>query len=242
MNNPSDSNPAADFFSGMTEHIEELRKRLLIAFLSLIAAIIGSFFFAQPLLAWFAMPIGGLKALQSIEITENMTAAMRVSLLSGMILASPVVFYQFLAFVLPGLNEKEKKYLWIFLPAMVLFFIVGAAFAFYVILPAAIPFLINFLGIRTAVRTGSYIQFTTGLIFWIGVSFELPVIIYILAKLGIVKASVLLEQWRIAIVICAIAAMLITPTTDPANMMLVMVPLILLYFLSVFCAKFAKKG
>ncbi|NMA13422.1 MAG: twin-arginine translocase subunit TatC, partial [Chloroflexi bacterium] len=115
-------------------------------------------------------------------------------------------------------------------------------FAFYVILPAAIPFLTSFLGIKTAIRTGSYIKFTTGLMFWIGVSFELPVVIYILAKVGVVNAALLLKEWRIAVVVCAVLAMVITPTTDPVNMMLVMVPLVLLYFLSVLFASFAKKG
>lgn len=239
-NNPSDS--GSEFLSGMSEHIEELRKRLLISFLALIVAVVAAFFFARPLMNWLALPMGGLSALQSIEITENMTAAMNVSLLAGIILASPMVFYQFLAFVLPGLKENEKRMIWLFLPAMILFFLIGAVFAFYVILPAAIPFLTSFLGIKTAIRTGSYIKFTTGLMFWIGVSFELPVVIYILAKVGVVNAALLLKEWRIAVVFCAVLAMVITPTTDPVNMMLVMVPLILLYFLSVLFASLAKKG
>ncbi len=238
--NPSES--GNEFLSGMGEHIEELRKRLLIAFLALIVAVVAAFFFARPLMNWLALPVGGLSALQSIEITENMTAAMNVSLLAGIILASPMVFYQFLAFVLPGLKENEKRMIWLFLPAMILFFMIGTVFAFYVILPAAIPFLTSFLGIKTAIRTGSYIKFATGLMFWIGVSFELPVIIYILAKVGVVNVALLLKEWRIAVVVCAVLAMVITPTTDPVNMMLVMVPLILLYFLSVLFASLAKKG
>mgnify|MGYP001035870413 FL=1 len=242
MSNSNPSESTNEFLTGMGEHIEELRKRLLIAFLTLITAVIASFFFARPLMNWLALPVGGLSALQSIEITENMTAAMNVSLLCGIILASPMVFYQFLAFVLPGLKENEKRMVWLFLPAMILFFLIGALFAFYVILPAAIPFLTSFLGIKTAIRTGSYIKFTTGLMFWIGVSFELPVVIYILAKVGVVNAALLLKEWRIAVVVCAVLAMVITPTTDPVNMMLVMVPLVLLYFLSVLFASFAKKG
>lgn len=241
MSSSDPSESGNEFLSGMGEHIEELRKRLLIAFLALIVAVVAAFFFARPLMNWLALPVGGLSALQSIEITENMTAAMNVSLVAGIILASPMVFYQFLAFVLPGLKEDEKRMIWLFLPAMILFFLIGAVFAFYVILPAAIPFLTSFLGIKTAIRTGSYIKFATGLMLWIGVSFELPVVIYILAKVGVVNAALLLKEWRIAVVVCAVLAMVITPTTDPVNMMLVMVPLILLYFLSVLFASLAKK-
>ncbi|NMA13178.1 MAG: preprotein translocase subunit TatC, partial [Chloroflexi bacterium] len=135
MSNSNPSESTNEFLTGMGEHIEELRKRLLIAFLTLITAVIASFFFARPLMNWLALPVGGLSALQSIEITENMTAAMNVSLLCGIILASPMVFYQFLAFVLPGLKENEKRMVWLFLPAMILFFLIGALFAFYVILP-----------------------------------------------------------------------------------------------------------
>jgi sec-independent protein translocase protein TatC len=109
-------------------------------------------------------------------------------------------------------------------------------------MPTALPFLINFMGINTDPRPSSYIGFVTGLMFWIGVAFEFPLVIYLLASLGLVKAKLLASQWRLAIVIIAIVAALITPTVDPVNMSLVMGPMIALFFLSIGLAYIAQRG
>ncbi len=236
---PSDSD--ADFLSGMAEHLSELRSRIIVSFVALTLTTLASFFLSNSIINFLARPIGGLQELQSIEITENMTAVFRVALLSGIVLASPVIFYEFLAFILPGLKENEKRLIHFFLPAMILFFLLGIAFAFFIILPVAIPFLIEFMGIRTAIRTSSYISFIVNLLLWVGVTFEMPVVVFILAKTRIVSAEMLLKGWRQAVVVCAILAMVITPTTDPVNMMLLMVPLVTLYFISVFFAKIARR-
>jgi sec-independent protein translocase protein TatC len=116
------------------------------------------------------------------------------------------------------------------------------AFAYFVMLPAALPFLLNFMGIATIPRPSSYIKFVTGIMFWLGVAFEFPLVIYLLARLGLVRAEMLQQQWRLAIVIIAIVAAVITPTVDPVNMSLVMGPMIVLYFLSIFLAKIAQRG
>ena len=106
-------------------------------------------------------------------------------------------------------------------------------FAYLELLPPALKFLINFMGITVNPRPASYISFVTGVLFWIGVAFEFPLVIYVLTAMGLVKPHTLIKQWRIAIVVIAVLAAAITPTTDPVNMALVMGPMIMLYFIGI---------
>lgn len=224
------------------DHIEELRKRLLLALVSLAVGVTISLFFGEKAVAILTLPIGGLDKLQSIEITENIGVYMRVSLLMGVILAFPMVIYQLLLFILPGLNLREKRSVLLAIPFATLFFVGGVAFAYFVMLPAALPFLINFLGVTTNPRLSSYISFITDLLFWIGVVFELPLLVYVIARFGLLTPKNMLKYWRQAIVIIAILAAVITPTVDPVNMSLMMIPLVGLYFISVLFAWFANKS
>jgi sec-independent protein translocase protein TatC len=116
------------------------------------------------------------------------------------------------------------------------------AFTYYMLLPSALPFLLNFLGIQAQLRPQSYFSFITGLMFWIGVAFEFPLVIYVLTAMGLIHPRFLARQWRIAVVIIAIAAAAITPTVDPVNMGLVMLPMILLYFISIGLSFVAHAG
>ena len=145
-------------------------------------------------------------------------------------------------FVAPGLHRNSRMWSLAAIPIATGFFLGGMAFAYFVMLPAALPFLLNFMGIETIPRPASYIQFITSILFWIGLAFEFPLVIFLLAKIGIVKARTLQQQWRIAVVVIAIAAALITPTIDPVNMALVMGPMIFLYFFSILLAKIAQRN
>jgi Sec-independent protein secretion pathway component TatC len=120
-----------------------------------------------------------------------------------------------------------------------LMFLAGVFFTYKVMLPTAIPFLISFLGVTTTPRISNYIQFVTTLMFWVGVSFETPLVIFLLAKLRLITAGALIRQWRIAIVVIAVLAAVITPTGDPINMALLMAPLLALYLISILLAFFA---
>lgn len=228
-------------FGAFKPHLRELRRRVIYSFLALILTTTVSFIFAEPLMKILARPIGGLGALQSLEVAENLTASFNVALLGGVILAFPLIIYQVVAFVVPGLKENERRFLRFLLPATAFFFALGAAFAYFVLLPTAIPFLTSFMGIETRLRTGSYFSFTTSLLFWIGVIFELPVAVFILTKARILSSALLKKNWRIAIVVIAVLAMVITPTVDPVNMLLLMDPLVALFFVSIAFAKIAEK-
>ncbi len=225
----------------LLEHLEELRQRLFKAAAALVVTTGASFIFAGQLVDFLAAPIGGRKALVSIEVTENMAIFMRVSMLSGVVLAMPVIVYQIVRFVLPGLTDREKRWLLLGVPFASLLFLTGVVFTWYVMLPAALPFLMSFLGITTQVRPNNYFEFTTSLMFWIGLAFEMPLVVMFLAKLKFVKASQLIKYWRHAVVVMAIVAAVVTPTIDPINMSLVMLPLGGLYVISIILAAIAGR-
>lgn len=225
---------------GVWEHITELRGKLFWALISLVVTTLISFMFAQYAIQVLAVPIGGIQNVVSIEVTENVGVFFRVSLLSGFILALPFILFQIISFISPGLYPQEKRMLLLFIPIATLLFISGVAFSYFVMLPTAIPFLVSVLGVQTLPRLSNYIDFVTNLMFWIGVSFETPLIVFVLAKFHIVTSAALLKQWRFAVVIIAVIAAVVTPTPDPVNMSILMVPLFLLYLLSVLFAYIAN--
>ena len=222
------------------EHIGEMRKRLLVIMIGLGVGVLVNFAFADQVIAFLAIPIGGLQHLQSIEITENVGVFMRVSLLGGFILAIPLILYEIIAFVEPGLKPGERKWLLLSIPFLFIMFVAGVAFTYMVMLPAAVPFLVEFLGVTTVPRLSNYVNFVTNLMFWIGISFETPLVIFILAKLHIVTTKLLLKGWKVAVLISAVVAAVITPTVDPVNMALLMAPMLGLYLLSVLMSIFAR--
>lgn len=226
----------------LLQHLNELRDRVFKAFGAVLLATLVSFIFAPQLIDFLATPIGGKQALVSIEVTENVSIFMRVSLLCGMALGMPFVVYQAFRFVLPGLKAKERNWLLVGVPFATILFLTGIAFTWFVMLPAAIPFLVNFMGITTQVRPANYFEFITKLMFWIGLSFEMPLIVFLLAKLKFVTAAQLAHGWRYAVVGIALVGAVVTPTVDPVNMLLVMLPLLGLYVISIFLAKFAGRG
>jgi sec-independent protein translocase protein TatC len=221
-------------------HLNELRKRLMWAVIGLAITTGFSFAFTPRIIDILAEPIGGMEELQAVDVTEPVAVFMRVALLCGFSLALPWIALQLWWFAAPGLHRRSRWYTLLSLPVLTLAFIGGLLFAYFVLVPQALPFMLSFMGIKTIPRPASYVSFVTGLLFWVGVAFEFPFVMFVLARVGLVKASVLAKQWRIAIVVIAVAAALITPTTDPVNMALLMGPMIVLYFLSVVLAYIAQ--
>lgn len=223
-------------------HLNELRVRLFKAFFTLILTTGISLAFTPQIVDYLARPIGGTAKLVSIELTENIAIYMKVALLSGFLLAMPFIVYHIMAFILPGLKITERRWLVIVVPFAGILFASGVAFTWFVMLPSAIPFLAGFLGITTQVRPQNYFEFITSLMFWIGVCFEMPLVVMFLARLKIVTAKQLASGWRYAIVIMAIVAAAVTPTVDPINMGLVMAPLMGLYVFSILLAAVVGRG
>lgn len=234
-------NKAIDHPQELVVHLDALRKHLMRSVFAIIITTSLSFMFFDKILAFLSMPLeGGIESLVAIEVTEPVGTVMRVALMTGFALAFPYVALELWLFIAPGLSRKARLLGLYTIPFATLLFVGGMAFAYYFLLPTAIPFLLNFMGITTIPRPSSYVKFVTSIMFWIGVAFEFPLIIFYLAKIGFVRAETLLAQWRLAVVIIAVAAAFITPTVDPINMSLVMVPMIALYFISILLAKIAQ--
>jgi sec-independent protein translocase protein TatC len=220
-------------------HLRELRNVLIKCGIALAVTTSISFLFTTQILQFLIAPYGGI--LETIDPTENVTTYFRVALVAGAVLAMPFLIYFVWSFIAPGLEEKEKRYVRYVVPGATFLFLLGVAFAWGLMLPAAIGFLSTFEPtiFKTSWRAAAYIPFVTSLLFWIGVAFELPLVIFFMAKLKIVTARKLLGWWRFAVVGAAVVAAFITPTVDPFNMLLVMAPLVFLYFLSIALARFA---
>lgn len=233
---------AVDNPQSLLVHLDALRKHLLRAAIVLGLATVFSFAFAARIIDLLAQPVGGIEELVAIDPTEPIGTFMRVSLLSGFALALPYIALELWLFAAPGLSVDARRFGCLAIPIVVLFFLVGVAFAYFFMLPTAIDFLIHFMGMTSQLRPSSYIRFVTNIMFWIGIAFQFPLVIYVLARIGIIQAKVLADQWRLAIVIIALAAAAITPTVDPVNMALVMGPMIVLYVLSIGLARLAERS
>lgn len=226
---------------GLFEHLEELRSRLFKAALALIFGTIIGIGLASPTLEYLQQPyceiVGSLEEcrLNTLGPTEGVVIYFRVSLLVGGIIAIPVMTYQVLMFIIPGLTRREKRFILLSIPAITLLFLAGSAFAWFVLMRPALGFLEGFQPtiFKPEWTADLYTSFITALIFWMGVAFQTPLIFFVLSLLGLVSARPLLRNWRVAVVASAIAAALITPTIDPVNMFLVMGPLLVLYAISI---------
>lgn len=220
----------------LMDHLRELRTRLIWIVSAVIIGMLVSVVFVSPMLEFILRPLTATGAVPiAIGPTDTLVVFFKVSLTAGAILAMPVIIYQVVAFISPGLYPNEKRNLILTLPGAMVLFGLGASFAFFLLVPAAVSFLQGFLGdlIRQDWTIERYISFVTRLVFWIGVAFEMPLVVAFLARIGVISGPRLLSWWRQALVVMAIVAAAITPTVDPVNMGLVMGPLIVLYFGSV---------
>ena len=230
-------------------HLDELRRRLFITVLTVIITTVVSFIFHQQIIRLLLIPANEISALDSgalvfIELTEMFTVSVKVSLVTGLIFAMPMILYQTIMFVSPGLTFSEKRYLFLFLPVAVIAFGGGIAFGYFIVVPPAIGFLIKFGGDLASpmIRIANYINLLVTLLFWIGAIFETPLIMLILARLGIVSPNLFARWRRVWVVVAFILAALITPTFDPLNQSLVAIPLIILYEVGILLAKFGARG
>tara|TARA_B100000959_G_C14903919_1_gene592149 strand:- start:397 stop:996 length:600 start_codon:yes stop_codon:yes gene_type:complete len=165
------------------------------------------------------------------ELTEYLSAAFKVSLFAGIILSTPIIIYQAVMFASPGLNKKEKIYLWILIPSSLTLFLTGAAFGYWILLPPMIKFLLTF-GSDVAspfIKIGNYTNIMISLLFWMGLIFETPLIMFFISKIGLVNYKMLRRYRRHTVVLAFVLGAIITPTIDPITQSLVAIPIILMY-------------
>src|SRR6185503_9676657 len=228
--------------ASLWDHIDELRMHLLRMLIGLAIGVGISFYFTIPLMEYLAIPVQGLENLQAIKVTEEVGVYMRVALMSGIAIMLPYLAFELWLFAAPGLRPRERKFGLAGIPLATILFLAGMAFTYFALLPTALPFLGGFTKIQQLWTANDYFGFVTGLMVWIGLFFEFPLVVYILTSIGFIKPHILSQQWRLAIVIIAIIAAAITPTIDPVTMGLTMLPMILLYFASIGLSYIAYAG
>ena len=230
------------------EHLGELRRRLVICVVAVLAGSAAAFVFYEEIIELLSRPAYDLEGSQGIElvfieITELLTTAVKVSFVAGFVLALPVILYQVIMFVAPGLTGRERRYLFLFLPMALVAFACGVAFCYFVLIPPALRFLLGFSDVaEPLIRISNFVNLMVRLLFWMGVAFETPLIMYMLAQLGIVSARQLSRFRRVWVVLAFLLGAIITPTFDPVNQTLVAGPLLVLYELGVLLAKLAGRG
>ena len=232
----------------LLEHLRELRRRVLICVIAIILGSAASFAFYKQIIDFLSRPAYNLESgarieLVFIEVTELLTTAVKVSFVAGFVLALPIILYQMVMFIAPGLTGRERRYLFLFLPAALVAFAAGVAFAYFVLTPPALRFLLGFSDVATPlIRISNFVNLMVRLLFWMGVAFETPLVMYMLAQLGIVTARQLSRFRRVWVVLAFILGAIITPTFDPVNQALVAGPLLVLYELGVLLARLAGRS
>lgn len=228
----------------LVQHLKELRDRLMVAAVAVLITTTIAFFFTTDIIRLLILPAGADIKLTSLSPTENFTTYMRVALFSGIALAMPVILYEIYAYIDPALLPSERRLAVRLGPFILLLFISGMLFCYFLLLPNAIKFLISFASdvFQNQLRAQEYLSFVTTFILGMGLVFELPVIIYTLVRLGVVQRSWLTKQRRYVIVVVFVVGAIITPTPDPFNQTLVAIPMYLLFELGLFLARFAAKS
>ena len=229
-------------FDDLKPHIADLRKRLTISTITVVVMFFACFSFYEPILEWMmapvkhALPAG--TSMIAVEIQETFFTAMKVAFFAGFIISLPVIFWQLWLFLAPGLYDHEKKLVVPFVFFATLMFLLGASFAYYIVVPIGFDFLIAFGNSVVSVlpSIGKYVGFFTKLLIGFGIAFELPVITFFLAKIGIVNDQMLKDFFRYAVVLIFIISAILTPP-DVISQVLMAAPLLILYGVSIYIAK-----
>ncbi len=235
----------------LMEHLEELRNRLIWAIVAWGVMTAVAFTFRVQILEALRRPLDAYNASASLKaelivlnITEPFLTAFKVAAFGGLALALPFIVYQIWAFIAPGLYAHERRLAIPFLLGAGFSFGLGAVFAYFVLLPFAVPFLLGFLGdvVTPQISIGMYMGQILTFLGLMGILFEMPVVSYLLARLGFITSRFLINNWRIAVVLLVSLAALITPTVDVVNLSLVSVPLMVLYGISILLVRWAERS
>lgn len=221
----------------LLEHLEELRWTLVKSLAAVAVAMLGSFIFAPNLLRLIIWPLQRVTGdasvyLRTLEVAGGFTLAMRLALYAGLVLACPLVLFFIGQFVLPALTRQERNLLWPTFTAGAVMFLLGCAMAYFIVIPAGLRFFLHFnerLGIRSEWTIDNYVAFVSHMLLAFGLCFELPLVILVLAKLGIVTHEFLRQKRPQVLVAILVVSAFVTPTTDPFNMALLAAPMYVLY-------------
>jgi sec-independent protein translocase protein TatC len=226
---------------GFFEHLEELRRRLIVSIVAVFVGFLGCWYFAPAIFDFLAVPIRRAlppgQKLSYTTLTEPFLMYFRVALLAGTLLAAPVVLWQVWLFISPALYRREKRYVIPFVTFGALFFFSGCAFAYYEAFPLVVNFLVK-VGepFQAVITINEYLSVATKLILGLGICFELPILVFFLARIGLVTEVWLLKKFKYAVLVIFIVAAVITPTPDVATQCVFALPMIALYLLGILIA------
>jgi sec-independent protein translocase protein TatC len=223
----------------VTGHLQELRSRLIKSAIALGIGIGISFPLAYYIFDILKSRLPADINLVFVNVTEMLGTYMKVALYCGIALALPYLIYQLVMFFAPALRDNEKRYLYFSMPVVVLLFAAGVCFAYFIFLPPSLKFLLTFAGniAQPMITISSYVTVVVRLLFAVGLVFEIPLVITLLARLGVVSPQKLAKGRKWAVLAAFVLGAIITPTVDPVNQTLVAVPIVVLYELSIWLAK-----
>jgi sec-independent protein translocase protein TatC len=225
------------------DHLEELRQRLLKCILSIFLLSLGSYFFSKQIMKILLRPYPHDKTLIFLKPTEGFMIYIKISVFVGIILSLPVIFYQMWKFIAPGLYKKERKYIPMIVFFSTFFFLSGACFCYFIIIPFGLNFLLGFTTdqLEPTIQITEYLKFVTLLIMVFGIIFELPLLSYFLTKMDLITPEFLRSKRRYGIVVIFIIAAILTPP-DVITQLFLAGPLIILYEVSIWVSKVVVMG
>jgi sec-independent protein translocase protein TatC len=229
------------------EHLEELRRRIIVMFLSLVVAISVGYIFAWNIFGFFKQPAynAGIPLnLYYQTVLEPFMIRFKIAMYAAIVLALPVILYEIIAFITPALRKKEKRFMYTALFSIIVFFLMGMAFCYYYILPVGIKWLVGQAQgeITPVLMANQYISLVALLLVAVGAAFLTPLVVWLVVRLGIITPQRLHKSWRIAVIVILCFAALITPDWNPITMMLVAVPMFILYEGSIIFAMLGRRG
>lgn len=227
----------------LVEHMSELRKRVIVSLVALGLASVISLPFATNLLKILKIPTKDIiEKLAFFGPQEAFLIYMRIAFLCGLTVSMPIILYQVWAFVSPAIEERLKKYSAYFILFCSLSFIAGCLFAYFILIPPALKFLLSFAkdDLEPVISAQKYISFVISLILGCGLVFQMPVLSFILTKAGALNSRILRDKYKYAILVIFIVAAVITPTADAFNMLILAMPMLLLYEISVWISFLAR--
>lgn len=233
---------AAEKEMTLLDHITEMRKRLFRAVVAVIVTTLIASLVVDYIVAWLVKPLGGAMVV-ALSPTEAPMTYFKIALTIGIGAALPYLLYQIYAFIAPGLFPNERRTILFIIPTVLVFFVLGALFTLQILVPLSMPVLMGFFGsvVTPQYSLEKYLSFVSMLLLWMGLIFQTPLVIYVIALLGVVTPKQLSQGWRIVVLVAAVFAAVVTPTTDMFTMILVTGPFIVLYFFGILLARLAAR-
>ncbi len=221
----------------LIDHLEELRRRLIVMIAAIIVGSAGCYFYAAEISGFITAPAGKLYYMNP---SEAFFTYLKVSFFAGFLLALPIVMYQLWAFIVPAMTNNERKAGIFLVPASIFLFFVGLIFSYYLVLPAGIKFFMGFAteNLQPMFSIGQYLSFVISFLVPFGFIFELPLLIFVMARLGIIGSAFLTAKRKMVVFLSFVIGAVISPTPDVFSQTMVAVPMILLYEISILIVKY----